>query len=79
MLISTLILSNSQTQTDNKDAILGLSYKINEFTAHPVINLKNGDVKYGLSRSIGGGEVDTVFTPNENVQVEWSDKASSGS
>lgn len=63
---------------DAREAILGVSYKLNEFTANPVINLNSGAVKYGLSRTVGGGDIGAVLTPYDNVEVEWSDKASSG-
>ncbi len=63
---------------DTKESVIGVAYKVKEFTAHPSINVKSGEVKYGISRALSSGDIDAVLTPNDNVEVEWTDKAKNG-
>jgi hypothetical protein len=64
--------------TESEEPVVGLSYKINRNSLQPTINLKSGDVSYGVSRELDNGSIDATLKPGDSVSVEWSDKGANG-
>lgn len=63
----------------SRDPRLSVSHKLDERnTVEPTISLKNGDMTYGWTRKINGGELSTRLHPGDRVDLNWEDKGANG-
>jgi hypothetical protein len=64
---------------DAKNPVLSVSHKLDDRnTVEPTISLKSGDMTYGWTRKINGGELNTRLHPGDRVDVTWEDRGANG-
>lgn len=65
--------------TASEEPVVAMSYKLDSRNSvQPTVNLKTKDVTYGLSHELDSGSLDMEFRPNDNIKIDWTDKAASG-
>ena len=77
---TTLEVEGEADSARDVDYTLRVSHDVNDNNrVTPELNLKSGKMKYEWSRKLGGDNVLTATaSPNDNVELEWTDNGARG-
>jgi hypothetical protein len=89
-MIKRVVTGSTEIQVDDttvgieydnsaRDPVLAVSHKLDDTnTVEPTISLKSGEMTYGWTRKIKGGNLGTRLHPGDKIDVTWEDNGASG-